>query len=127
MSPIGAFQCIYDVVSFANSVGHLYAVIVKSIQPYRKTDNKAMKKRGKYPPGILGLRTRGSSESAILIFGCVLACALSGVNKVTYDFGADINSELARKNRDISVKLVLTFCSSSEIFNPGSHTVMSSV
>ena len=46
---------------------------------------------------ILGLRTRGSSESAILFFEGVLACAGSGVNKVTDDFGADINSEFARK------------------------------
>ena len=35
----------------------------------------------------------GSSESAILIFGRVLACAGSGGNKVTDDLGADINSE----------------------------------
>ena len=34
-----------------------------------------------------------SSESAILIFGWVSACAGSGINKVTDDFGADIISE----------------------------------
>ena len=39
--------------------------------------------------------------AAILIFGRVLACAGSGVNKVTDDFGADINSEFSHKNRDI--------------------------
>ena len=49
-------------------------------------------------------RTRGSSESSILILGWVLACAGSGVNKVIDDFGADINSELTHKKRDISVK-----------------------
>ena len=53
---------------------------------------------------ILGLRTRGSSESAILIFGRVLACAGFGVNKVTDDFGADINMVFFHKNRDISIK-----------------------
>ena len=37
----------------------------------------------------------GISESAILIFGWVLACAGSGVNKVTDDFGADIKSEFS--------------------------------
>ena len=44
------------------------------------------------------------SESAILIFDRVLACAGSGVNKVTDDFGADIKCEFSHKNRDISVK-----------------------
>ena len=46
------------------------------------------------------LVSRGSSEAAIMIIERVLACAGSGVNKVTDDFGADIKSE----NRDISVK-----------------------
>ena len=62
------------------------------------------KKVSRYTPSILGLRTRASSESAILIFGRVLACAWSGVNKVTDDFGTDINSQFSLKNRDISVK-----------------------
>ena len=48
-------------------------------------------------PSILGLRKKESYDSAILIFGRVLACAESGVNKVTNDFGADINSKLTRK------------------------------
>ena len=61
----------------------------------------------RYTPSILGLRTRGGSESAILIFGVILACAGSGINKVTDDLGADINSDLSRKNRDISVKFLL--------------------
>ena len=51
------------------------------------------KKVSRYTPSNLGLRTNGISESAILIFGWVLACAGSGVNKVTDDFGADIKSE----------------------------------
>ena len=62
------------------------------------------KKVSRYTPSNLGLRTSGNSESAILIFGRVLACAGSGVNKVTDDFGADIKSEFSRRNRDISVK-----------------------
>ena len=74
----------------------------------------------------LGLRTSGCSESAILIFGRVLACAGSGVNKVTDDFGADIKSEFSHRNRDISVKEVLTLCCSSEISTPEAHTVISS-
>ena len=41
------------------------------------------KKLSRYTPSNLGLRTSGSSEAAILIFGRVLACAGSGVNKVT--------------------------------------------
>ena len=62
------------------------------------------KKISRYTPSNIGLRTSGSSESAILIFGRVLACTGSGANKVTYDFGADIKSEFSRRNRDISVK-----------------------
>ena len=62
------------------------------------------KKVSKYTPSNFGLRTLGSSESSILIFWWVLACAGSGVNKVTDDFGADINSKVTRKKRDISVK-----------------------
>ena len=62
------------------------------------------KKVSRYTPSHLGLRTSGISESAILIFGRVLACAGSGVNKVTDDFGADIKNEFSRRNRDISVK-----------------------
>ena len=50
------------------------------------------KKVSRYTPSNLELRTSGSSESAILIFGRVWACAGSGVNKVTDDFGADIKS-----------------------------------
>ena len=56
-------------------------------------------KVSKYTPSNFGLRTRGSSESSILIFGWVLACAGARVNKVTDDFGVDINSELTRKKR----------------------------
>ena len=37
----------------------------------------------KYTPSNFGLRTRGSSESSVLIFGWVLACTGSGVNRVT--------------------------------------------
>ena len=61
-------------------------------------------KVSRYTPSNLGLRTRGIYESADLIFGRVLACTGSGVNKVTDDFGADIKSEFSRRNRDISVK-----------------------
>ena len=50
-------------------------------------------KVSRYTSSNVGLRTSGSSESAILIFGRVLACAGSGINKVTDDFGADIKSE----------------------------------
>ena len=60
------------------------------------------KKVSRYTPSNLGLRTSGSSESVIL--KRVLACAGSGVNKVTNDFGADIKSEFSCRNRDISVK-----------------------
>ena len=62
------------------------------------------KKVSRYTPSNLGLWTSVSSESAILIFGRVLACAGSGVNKVTDDFGADIKREFSHRNRDISVK-----------------------
>ena len=62
------------------------------------------KKVSRYTPSNLGLRTRGSSESAILIFGWVLACAGSSVNKVTDDFGTDIKGEFSHRNRDIPVK-----------------------
>ena len=53
------------------------------------------KRVSKYTPSNFGIWTRGSSESSILISGWVLACAGSGVNKVTADFGADENSELS--------------------------------
>ena len=46
----------------------------------------------------------GSSASEILIFGWVLACIGSGVNRVTVDFGVDINSELSCRKQDISVR-----------------------
>ena len=45
------------------------------------------KKVSTYTPSILGLWARGSSESAIFILEWVWR------NKVTDDFGADINSE----------------------------------
>ena len=48
----------------------------------------------RYTPSTFVLRTREMSE--ILIFGWVLACSRSGVNKLTYDFGADINNQLVR-------------------------------
>ena len=50
-------------------------------------------KVSRYAPSNLGLRTSGSSESAILIFMRVLAYAGSGLSKVTDDFAADIKSE----------------------------------
>ena len=50
------------------------------------------KKVSRYTPSNLWLRTNGSSESANLIFGRVLARVGSGVNKVTDDFGADIKN-----------------------------------
>ena len=61
-------------------------------------------KVSRYTPCILGLRTCGSSESAIFIFGRVLPCAGSGVNKVTDDFGDDINSEFSHQDWDTFVK-----------------------
>ena len=54
------------------------------------------KKVSIYTPNNFVLRMRGSSESSILIFGWVLACAVSLVNKVTDDFGAAINSDSVR-------------------------------
>ena len=77
-----------------------------------------------YSPSSFGLRMRENTESSSLIFGCVLARVGSGVNKVTDALRADINSELTHKKRDISVKL--TLWSSSGIFTPDAHTVMSS-
>ena len=103
LSIVCACQYLQCVVSFADSIGDLYAVCVKETKVF------------KYTHSILGLRTRGSSESAILIFGWVLACAGSGVNTITDDFGADINSELTCKKRDISVKYLLTLLYSSGI------------
>ena len=47
---------------------------------------------------------RGSSASEILILGWVLACIGSEVNRVTVDFGADINNELSRSKQDISIR-----------------------
>ena len=38
--------------------------------------------------------------SEILIFGWVLACIGSVVNKFTFDFGADINNELSRRKQE---------------------------
>ena len=52
-----------------------------------------------YTHSFFVLRTKGSSESAILIFRWVLAFADSGVNKVIDDFGADIISEFTRKKQ----------------------------
>ena len=61
-------------------------------------------KVSRYAASNLGLRTSGSSESAILIFGWVLAFAVCGVNNVSDDFGADIKSQFSRRNGDISVQ-----------------------
>ena len=47
---------------------------------------------------------QGEALRYILIFGWVLACFGSGVNRVTVDFGADINNELSRRKHDISVR-----------------------
>ena len=52
-------------------------------------------------PGIFWLRTRGRSESEVLVFWRVLACAGSGVNRVSVDFEADMNNKLACKKQDI--------------------------
>ena len=46
----------------------------------------------------------GSSASEILIFGWVLTCIGSGVNRVTVDFSADINNELSHRKQNISVR-----------------------
>ena len=54
-------------------------------------------KVSKYIPSKFRLRTSGSSESSILICGWVLACTGSRVDKVTDEFGADINRELTSK------------------------------
>ena len=58
----------------------------------------------RYSPSSFGLRTRGSSASEILIFGWVLACIGSGVNRVTVDSGVDTNNELSHRKQDISVR-----------------------
>ena len=62
------------------------------------------KKVSRYTPSNVGMQTSGSSESAILIFGRVLACTGPGVNKVTDDLGAVIKGEFSHRNPDISVK-----------------------
>ena len=48
------------------------------------------------------------------------------MNRVTVDFGADINNELSRRKRDISVRESLILCSSSGKLTPEDNTVMSS-
>ena len=92
-------QCLQDVVSCAGSFGHFKQCVLNE------------KKVSKYTHSNFWLWTRGSSESAILIFRWVLTCARSGVNKFTDDLVADINSELTRKKpghlRQISVDFVL--------------------
>ena len=50
---------------------------------------------------IFGLRFSGSWEPAILMSGWYLACFVSGVKRVTVDFGADISREFDFKNSDI--------------------------
>ena len=62
------------------------------------------KKVSRYTPSIFCLWTRGISESEIFVW--VLACAGSGVNKVTDDFGVDIKNELSRKKGDICVPVL---------------------
>ena len=80
-----------DIVSFTDSVDHLYAVILNE-------------KISSYTPSNFGLRTRGSSVSEILIVGWVFACIGSGVNRVTVDFESDINNELSCMKQGISVR-----------------------
>ena len=64
----------------------------------------SVKEISRYTPSIFGWPTSGSSESGILVYRWVLVCVGSGVNKVTADFGADINNELTCKKLDISVR-----------------------
>ena len=52
----------------------------------------------KYTSSNFELRTRGSSESSILIFGWVLACAGSGVNKGTDDMSNNNNNNIYLKS-----------------------------
>ena len=59
--------------------------------------------------------------SEILIFGWVLSCIGSGVNKVTVDFSSDINNELYCRNHDIFVRQPLIACSSSGFMTPEEH------
>ena len=73
------------------------------------------KKVSRCTPSNFGLRTSGSSASEILIFGWVLACIGSGVNKVTVDFGADINNNRTSLSGN-----------RSGIFTPEAHMHMSS-
>ena len=86
----------------ANAVKTLFLLLTRLATCIQCPLNE--KKVSKYTLSNFGLRARGGSESSILIIGWVLTCAGSGVNKVTDDFGSDINSELTRKKQDISVK-----------------------
>ena len=63
--------------------------------------------RRMYPntlPAALDCEQGGKSASEILIFEWVLACFVSWVNRITVDFGADINNELSHRKHDISVR-----------------------
>ena len=63
--------------------------------------------RRMYPntlPAALDCEQGEALRQEILIFWWVLASFGSGVNRVTIDFGADINSELSRRKHDISVR-----------------------
>ena len=57
-----------------------------------------------WTPKIFGHCTRGSRESSMSILGWVLAWCVSGVNNVTDDFGAYINSELSFRYAVISLR-----------------------
>ena len=54
-----------------------------------------------------------------------MACAGSGVNKVTDDFGGDINSEFSVRTGTSLPNTGINY-NSSAIFTPESQTVMSS-
>ena len=69
-------------------------------------------------PRILGILQSGSRVPLVLICGCNLACAGSGVKRVTVDFAAEmINSLLVRK-LDKFFMYMLSTVSNSEILGP---------
>ena len=91
-----SFCCPQDVPAKALRILFLLYTLSASWLLYLLNDIEV----SKWTPKIFGHWTRGSCESSMSIFGLVWYG--SGVNKVTEDFGAEINRELSFRYAVIS-------------------------
>ena len=83
------FCCPQDVPTKALRILFLLYTLSATWLLYLLNDSEV----SRWTPKIFGHYIRGSCEPSMSMFGWVLAWCVSGVNNVTDDFGAEINSE----------------------------------